>query len=106
MSSEDSRACDDEEFISEGQIVYFRPKLYGYVTWVQGKVIDFCETQRGTTAAIMKPCGPGFGPKNSQNTFFCQDVDHLYTEMVKSADPRAKKNQEYTTRRKKRRKKK
>jgi len=100
----DQTDVEEEEFISEGDIVFFRPKLYQYRTWVQGKVIDFVETLNGTTTAILRPCGPGFGPKNSQNTFFTIDVNCLYAEEVKEEDSRAPKQKEYTTKRKKRKK--
>lgn len=98
---------DDLEFFTEGETVFFRPKMYGYRTWVQGKIIDFCHSKRtGNDVAIMRPCGPGFGPTNSKNTYFCIDVPYLYKEQVKDADPRAGKTVDYTTRRKKGRRKK
>lgn len=106
MSSENDLQDDDVlEFFEEGQTVFFRPKLYNYSTWVQGKIIDFVDTISGDNVAILRPCGPGFGPKNSQNTFFTISVDHLYPEEVKEKDSRAPKTKEYTTRRNKGKKK-
>lgn len=100
-------SSEEEEYFTEGETVFFRPKMYGYHTWVQGKIIDFLQSTRtGNDVAIMRPCGPGFGPTNSKNTFFCIDVPYLYKEQTKEPDPRAGKTKEYTTRRKKGRRKK
>jgi len=89
-----------------GQTAFFRPKLYGYKIWTQGKIWDFTVHGDGTATAYLTPCGPGWGPITAAGSTWCIKVEDLHKKEVKAPHPKAKKTELYTTRRKKRRKKK
>ena len=91
-----------------GQVAFFRPKLYGYRLWTQGKIwcFDMDAKCKDTSWAMMTPCGPGWGKKTSAGSSWCIRVEDLHKKEIKADDKRAKKQELYTTKRNKRRKKK
>ena len=89
-----------------GQVAFFRPKLYNYKIWTQGRIVDFSDDRDGTGTAFLSPCGPGWGPKTSAGSTWCIKVGELNKKEVKAPHAKAKKTEAYTTKRKKRRKKK